>query len=142
MSNRTLSGANPEIGAVLHNVVVIGTFEGGTAKREQAELELDELEELARTLSTTVVDRIVAPLRAPDPATFLRSGAVETVGARLKELNNPAVFFNDPLTPRQQRNLGMTEQRAFLSVMSSRCKCQCFRLLARLAGRRKATLTR
>src|ERR1700736_4249796 len=106
MASRTqLSGADPEIGATLHNVVVIGTFEGGVARRERAELELDELEELARTLSTTVVDRIVAPLRTPDPATFLRSGSVETVGNRLKELGKPAVFVNDPLTPRQQRNL-------------------------------------
>ena len=55
-----------------------------------------------------MLDRTLLPLREPHPATFLRSGAVETLGARLAELNNPAVLFNDQLTPRQQRNLEET----------------------------------
>ncbi|HZB97562.1 MAG TPA: GTPase HflX, partial [Candidatus Sulfotelmatobacter sp.] len=66
---------------------------------------LDELEELARTLGTKVVARELLPLREPHPATYLRSGTVERVGSQIVELGRPAVLVNDPLTPRQQRNL-------------------------------------
>ncbi|MFN2452146.1 MAG: GTPase HflX, partial [Candidatus Dormibacteria bacterium] len=95
------------VGATLHDVVLVGTHEN-RAGRDRVELELAELEELARTLKTKVLDRTLMPLREPHPATFLRSGAVESLGVRLAELNNPAVLFNDQLTPRQQRNLEET----------------------------------
>jgi len=102
-----LSGADPGVGATLRDVVLVGTHEN-RAGRDRVELELDELEELARTLETTVLDRTLLPLREPHPATYLRSGAVEALGTRLAELGNPAVLFNDQLTPRQQRNLEET----------------------------------
>lgn len=105
MTKRTsLSGADPGIGELLDQVLVVGTHEG-RAERERVDAELDELEELARTLGTRVLDRIVIPLREPHPATFLRSGGVDGIRTRITELNQPAVLVNDSLTPRQQRNL-------------------------------------
>ncbi|MGI8847425.1 MAG: GTPase HflX [Candidatus Dormibacteria bacterium] len=98
------SGADPGIGRRLHDVLVVGVF-SGAAERERADLELDELEELARTLGTTVIERSVVSVREPHPATFFRSGAVEALRARLAGLGNPSVLCNDALTPRQQRNL-------------------------------------
>ena len=92
------------MGATLGRVVVVGTYDR-TARRERAEIELDELEELARTLSADVVERRLVSLREPHPATFLRAGVVEATGARLEELGRPAVLVNDALSPRQQRNL-------------------------------------
>ena len=77
----------------------------GADGRERAEIQLDELEELARTLGTAVVERSSIPVREPHPATFFRSGAVEALKARLAELGSPAVLVNDQLSPRQQRNL-------------------------------------
>ncbi len=101
------SGADPgrlATGPGLHEVVVVGSF-SGPGGRERAEVQLDELEELARTLGTRVVERSSIPVREPHPATFFRTGAVEAVGTRLAELGSPAVLVNDPLSPRQQRNL-------------------------------------
>jgi GTP-binding protein HflX len=100
----TRSGADPGIGQKLHDVLVIGSFTGRNG-RDRAEIQLDELEELARTLGTSVVDRSSVPVHEPHPATFFRSGAVEALKARLGELGRPAVLVNDHLSPRQQRNL-------------------------------------
>ncbi|MBV8301490.1 MAG: GTPase HflX [Candidatus Dormibacteraeota bacterium] len=86
-------------------VLILGTATG-RRDRDLRELELDELEELARTLDSEVVERVLLTLHEPHPATFLRSGAVDTVGSRIAELGRPTVLFNDALTPRQQRNLG------------------------------------
>ena len=104
-SNRdTLSGADPGVATTLRHVMVVGAFMG-RSRREQTEIELDELEELARTLGTTVVERSAVPLREPHPATFFGQGTVDALGARIEELDRPALLVNDPLSPRQQRNL-------------------------------------
>jgi GTPase len=100
----TISGADPGVGATLSSVVVVGTYDRNAA-RDRAEIELDELEELARTLGADVVERRLVSLRDPHPATFLRAGVVETLSARIQELGRPAVLVNDALSPRQQRNL-------------------------------------
>src|ERR1035441_7931565 len=70
------SGADPGIGQKLHDVVVVGSF-AGQGGRDRVEIQLDELEELARTLGTRVVERSSIPVREPHPATFFRSGAVD-----------------------------------------------------------------
>src|SRR6266513_2461569 len=56
MPQDTLSGADPGVGATLGQVIVVGTA-AGRSERQQREIELDELEELARTLRTTVLER-------------------------------------------------------------------------------------
>jgi len=98
------SGADPGTGQTLHDVYIIGSHSGRDG-RERAEIELDEMEELARTLGTTVVERSSISVRQPHPATFFRGGAVEAMATHLAEVGNPAVLVNDQLTPRQQRNL-------------------------------------
>jgi GTP-binding protein HflX len=103
-NQRTQSGADPGVMATLDRVLIAGAFHGGS-RREQTEIELDELEELARTLGTTVVERAAVPLREVHPGTFFGSGTVEALGARIAELGSPAALVNDQLSPRQQRNL-------------------------------------
>jgi GTP-binding protein HflX len=103
-TTQTLSGADPTVGATLTTVLVVGTHHGNS-RRPRAEVELDELEELARTLGAKVVERRVVNLREHHPATFLGSGTVTAIQDRLSELGRPAVLVNDALTPRQQRNL-------------------------------------
>ncbi|MBV9100411.1 MAG: GTPase HflX [Candidatus Dormibacteraeota bacterium] len=98
------SGADPGVGATIKRAVIVGTAPG-RAQRERVDIELDELEELARTLGAAVLERSLVTLREPHPATFLRSGAVDALAARIAELGFPAVLCNDALTPRQQRNL-------------------------------------
>jgi GTPase len=91
--------ANP-----LDSVIVVGSY-AGARNRERAEVELDELEELARTLGASVAGRHLLPLREPHPATYLRSGAVASLAESIGPSGEHAVLINDPLTPRQQRNL-------------------------------------
>jgi GTP-binding protein HflX len=98
------SGADPGVATTLDRVFIAGAFHGGS-RREQTEIELDELEELARTLGTTVVERAAVPLRDVNPGTFFGSGSVDALGARIEELDGPAALINDQLSPRQQRNL-------------------------------------
>lgn len=99
-----VSGADPAVGKVLHDVIVVGTHDR-PARRDRADVELDELEELARTLEARVVARRLLSLREPHPATYLRAGAVAALKEAIEELGRPAVLVNDGLSPRQQRNL-------------------------------------
>jgi GTPase len=92
------------MGATLTRVFVVGSH-AGTAARRRLELELDELDELARTLGAVVTGRRLVNLHDPHPATFLRSGTVEAMRQQIEEEGQPAVLVNDELTPRQQRNL-------------------------------------
>jgi GTPase len=98
------SGADPGVATALDRVLIAGAYRGGS-RREQTELELDELEELARTLRTAIVERAAVPLPEIHPGTFFGSGTVDALGARIEELGGPAVLVNDQLSPRQQRNL-------------------------------------
>src|ERR1700730_4988634 len=149
-SRDTASGADPGIGSTLQRVVIVGTAEG-RADRERTEVELDELEELARTLGTRVLERSLVRLREPHPATLLRSGAVDALAVRTAELDRPAVLFNDNLTPRQQRNLQeawevpvLDRTELILAIFARRAKtaegrvqvemAQLEHLLPRLAG--------
>src|SRR6202165_1657433 len=149
-SRDTASGADPGVGSTLQRVVIVGTAEG-RADRERTEIELDELEELARTLGTRVRERSLLALREPHPATFLRSGAVDALAVRTAELDRPAVLFNDNLTPRQQRNLQeawdvpvLDRTELILAIFARRAKtaegrvqvemAQLEHLLPRLAG--------
>ena len=104
MARQRRTGADPGVAATLDNVLIAGAFHG-RGRREQTEVELDELEELARTLGTSVVERAAVPLRDIHPGTFFGSGTVEALGARIEELGGPAALINDQLSPRQQRNL-------------------------------------
>ncbi|HWF57180.1 MAG TPA: GTPase HflX [Candidatus Dormibacteraeota bacterium] len=104
MARQTRTGAHPEVAATLDKVLLAGAFRG-RGRREQTELELDELEELARTLGTQVVERAAVPLRDIHPGTFFGSGTVDALGARIEELGSPAALINDQLSPRQQHNL-------------------------------------
>ncbi len=104
MARHRGGGSSPVVANTMTRVLIAGAFQR-SSRREQTEIELDELEELARTLGTTVVERAAVPLREVHPGTFFGSGTVEALGARLAELDGPAALVNDQLSPRQQRNL-------------------------------------
>ncbi|MBJ7595455.1 MAG: GTPase HflX [Candidatus Dormibacteraeota bacterium] len=107
MARQRGAASAPVLGTALTRVLIAGSFQR-SSRREQTEIELDELEELARTLGTTVVERAAVPLREVHPGTFFGSGTVEALGARIEELRSPAALVNDQLSPRQQRNLQET----------------------------------
>ena len=76
--------------------------------RGPAESSLDELQRLAQSAGLTVVGWMEGRRERPDPATFLGSGKVEEVAARVQAEAIGLVIVDDELSPVQERNL---EQR-------------------------------
>ncbi len=73
--------------------------------RSVAEEHLDELERLVDSAGGQVVGRVVQERSAPDPATYVGRGAVESIGEKAREEGARLVVFDDELTPGQVRNL-------------------------------------
>jgi GTP-binding protein HflX len=66
---------------------------------------LEELARLAETAGAAVAGVIVQRRSRPDPATFVGSGKVEAIRARVLETGADLVIFDEELSPAQQRNL-------------------------------------
>ena len=66
---------------------------------------LEELARLAETAGASVAGTIVQRRARPHPATFVGSGKVEAIRARVLETGADLVIFDDELSPAQQRNL-------------------------------------
>jgi len=78
------------------------------ARREglrAAEARLTEAVGLAEALDLKVFEALVAPMRAPVPATLLGAGKVAEIGRLCAELELDVVVLDDALSPVQQRNL-------------------------------------
>jgi GTP-binding protein HflX len=78
------------------------------ARREElraASARLAEAVGLAEALDLAVVEALVAPLRAPAPATLLGAGKVREIGELCAALDLDVVVVDDALSPVQQRNL-------------------------------------
>jgi GTP-binding protein HflX len=86
----------------------------GTVGRAAAERSLHELEGLTRAAGAEVVLRIVQERPAPDPATFLGRGKVETLKQAASELDADLAVFDNELSPAQLRNL---EKETGLAVL-------------------------
>jgi GTP-binding protein HflX len=83
--------------------VLVGASSG--ARLEEAEWSLDELAALADTAGADVVDRIIQPRAAPDPATYVGKGKAKEIVRLASALDADMVIFDDELTPAQGRNL-------------------------------------
>ena len=70
-----------------------------------AEVSIDELEELARTAGAEVVAKVVQPRPAPDTALFLGTGKLDEIKDFVDYPNIDVLIFDDELTPSQQRNI-------------------------------------
>ncbi len=67
---------------------------------------LDELERLAQTAGITAVGRLTQKMkRGPDNVTFIGSGKVEELAARLRATGANVVIFDEELSPRQEATL-------------------------------------
>jgi GTP-binding protein HflX len=71
----------------------------------EANARLAEAVGLAEALDLKVACALVAPLRAPTPATLLGAGKVAEIGELCAELELDVVVVDDALSPVQQRNL-------------------------------------
>jgi GTPase len=77
----------------------------GLASGEDGQGTLEELTRLAETAGASVVGTVVQRRSRPHPATFVGSGKVEEIRARVRETGADLVIFDDELVSAQQRNL-------------------------------------
>ena len=70
-----------------------------------AEVSMDELEELARTAGAVVAAKIIQKRDKPDTATYVGSGRLEEIKDFTEANNVDLLIFDGELTPSQQRNI-------------------------------------
>lgn len=71
----------------------------------EAEISLDELEELAQTAGAVVLGRILQKRDAPDSATLLGRGKIEELRLLAQSLEADIIIFDEELSGAQQRNI-------------------------------------
>jgi GTP-binding protein HflX len=86
------------------SVLLVGLATRAT-RRVTAEEHLDELERLVDTAGGVVRGRFVQERSAPDAATWIGKGAVESLAGRIRAEDIDLVVFDDELAPAQARNL-------------------------------------
>ncbi|MBQ8227872.1 MAG: GTPase HflX [Clostridia bacterium] len=70
-----------------------------------AEVSLDELEELARTAGAVVAARVIQKRDKPDTATYIGSGRIQEVKEFCENNDIDLLIFDCELSPSQQRNI-------------------------------------
>lgn len=70
-----------------------------------AEISIDELEELARTAGAVVAAKMLQKREKPDTATYIGSGRLEEVKEFAQANDVDLLIFDGELTPSQQRNI-------------------------------------
>lgn len=70
-----------------------------------AQVSVDELEELARTAGAVVAAKIIQKRDKPDSATYVGSGRLEEIKAFTEANDVDLLIFDGELTPSQQRNI-------------------------------------
>ncbi|MEO6878863.1 MAG: GTPase HflX, partial [Gemmatimonadaceae bacterium] len=66
---------------------------------------LRELAELADTAGAVVVGEMTQQIERPHPGTYLGSGKLQELGAKVQELQATLVIFDDELSPSQGKNI-------------------------------------
>ena len=79
-----------------------------TQRRFEVEESLDELERLAESAGAAVVGRVTQERRAPTPGLYFGKGKVEEIKALSEQQRADLVIADDPLSPIQERNLGVS----------------------------------
>lgn len=70
-----------------------------------AEVSIDELEELAKTAGSKVLAKIVQKREKPDPATYIGSGRLREIRDFCRDNETDLIIFDCELSPSQQRNV-------------------------------------
>lgn len=70
-----------------------------------AQISMDELEELARTAGAVVAAKIIQKRDKPDSATYVGSGRLEEIKSFTEANDVDLLIFDGELTPSQQRNI-------------------------------------
>lgn len=107
------SAPRPKTPDSQERAALVGLF-SGASRHFDPEHSLDELAGLAEAAGARVVLRVQQERAKPDPATFLGSGKVATLGASCDELECQVVIFDNELSPAQLRNLESALDRKVL----------------------------
>lgn len=105
-------------------------FSAGVSGLRTPEGRLEEAVGLTMAIDLTIIDSLIVPIREPRPATFLGSGKVEEIAARIETEEISLVMMDCALTPVQQRNL----EQAFKAKVIDRTG-----LILEIFGRRAST---
>lgn len=70
-----------------------------------AEVSIDELEELAKTAGSKVLAKIIQKKEKPDPATYIGSGRLREIRDFCRDNEAELIIFDCELSPSQQRNV-------------------------------------
>ena len=89
-------------GDALTRAVLVGVDVGANGHFDPT---LDELALLAASAGDTVVARVTAKRKSPDPALFVGSGKADEIKALVAGTGAHGVIFDQNLSPAQQRNL-------------------------------------
>ncbi|MGE0625019.1 MAG: ribosome rescue GTPase HflX [Pseudomonadales bacterium] len=102
---------------------------GGGSQVAEERAALEECVELARTAQVDVVDTITASRDQPHPRSFVGSGKLEELKARLTASEADLLIVNHDLGPGQQRNLEracdcrvMSRTELILTIFASRAR--------------------
>ena len=88
-----------------HRSVLIGYHEPGETKALELTDSLDELEQLAKTLDYTVVERWTQNRLKPHPVSYLGRGKAESLALWVQQHHVDQVIANDQLSPIQVQQL-------------------------------------
>lgn len=75
------------------------------ADETDAEISLDELEELAATAGAQTVAKIIQKRPSPDPATYVGSGRLSQLAGEIQTLDAQLLIFDCELSANQTRNI-------------------------------------
>ena len=70
-----------------------------------AEVSIDELEELTKTAGSKVLAKIIQKKEKPDPATYIGSGRLKEIRDFCRDNEADLIIFDCELSPSQQRNV-------------------------------------
>ncbi|MFN8572684.1 MAG: GTPase HflX [Gemmatimonadaceae bacterium] len=108
--------------------------------RHQVDEHLEELERLADTAGARVVGTLTQMLDRPNSATYLGSGKIEELRARIESEDVSLVIFDDELTPSQGKNIEdaigrrvMDRAELILDIFATRARSREARLQVELA---------
>ena len=97
-----------------------------------AEVSINELEELAHTAGAEVVGKVIQKKEAPEKATFVGVGKLAEIIAFCETQEVDLLIFDSELSPSQQRNL---EKLTGIRVSTERCSFSIFLRFTRSAAR-------
>jgi len=91
--------------------VLVGAPLKRSGDRHLVDDHLGELAQLADTAGAVVVGQVTQRLDRPHAGTYLGSGKIEELRARIEELQASVVIFDDELTPAQGKNIEVATGR-------------------------------